>query len=190
MAHKIYQELAEWYPLLTLLDDYKEEADYYHEVLSKHTSQLRPTMLELGSGAGYNAYFLKEWYDVILSDLSEICWSSAGRLIQSLEHIQGDMRELRLNLTFDVVFIHDAICYMQTEGDLRKAIATAAVHCKPGGIILISPDYVKEIFKPHTNNGGEDGNGKAMRWLEWVTGPNADGTYYVDFIIALRERSQ
>src|SRR5437667_3521402 len=87
-----------------------------------------------------------------------------------LEHFQGDMRELRLNRTFDIVFIHDAICYMQTGDDLRKAITTAAVHCKPGGIVLIAPDYVKETFKPHTNNGGEDGNGRAMRWLEWVTG--------------------
>lgn len=187
MSYKIYKDLAEWYPLLTLLDDYKEEADYYHEVLSKHVSQPRATMLELGSGAGYNAYFLKEWYEVTLSDLSDEMLELSRKINPELEHFQGDMRELRLNRTFDIVFIHDAICYMQTEDDLRKAIATAAVHCKPGGMVLIAPDYVKEIFSPHTNNGGEDGTGRAMRWLEWVTGPNSDGTYYVDFIIALRE---
>ena len=32
----------------------------------------------------------------------------------------GDMRTLRLERTFDVVFIHDAISYLTTEDDLRR----------------------------------------------------------------------
>ena len=35
------------------------------------------------------------------------------------EHLEGDMRTLRLGRTFDVVFIHDAISYLTTEDDLR-----------------------------------------------------------------------
>jgi hypothetical protein len=34
------------------------------------------------------------------------------------EHLQGDMRELRIDRTFDAVFVHDAIAYMTTEEDL------------------------------------------------------------------------
>jgi len=187
MPHKLYEELAEWYLLLTRLDDYKEEAECFHEILSKNISKPGLTMLELGSGAGYNAYFLKQWYEVTLTDLSEKMLDLSRKINPECEHVQGDMKELRLNQTFDIVFIHDAICYMKYEEDLRKAIATAFVHCKPGGIVLIIPDYVKEIFKPHTNHGGEDGDGKSLRYLEWVTGLNADGTYNVDFILALRE---
>ena len=187
MLHKLYHELAEWYPLLTLLDDYKEEAEYFHDILVKNSSKQHVAMLELGSGAGYNAYFLKQWYEVTLTDLSEKMLDLSRKINPKCGHFLGDMKELRLDRTFDIVFIHDAIGYMKYEEDLRKAIATASVHCKPGGVVLITPDYVKEIFKPHTDHGGEDGDDRSLRYLEWVTGINANGTYTVDFILALRE---
>lgn len=51
------------------------------------------------------------------------------------EHILGDMRTLRLNRTFDAVFVHDAICYMRTREDLRAAIETAFVHLRMNSYI-------------------------------------------------------
>ena len=67
------------------------------------------------------------------------------------------MRTVRLGRTFDCVFVHDAVCYMTTEHDLRAAIATAAAHCRPGGVVLMAPDYVRETFRPGTDHGGHDG---------------------------------
>ena len=49
------------------------------------------------------------------------------------EHILGDMRTLRMDRSFDAVFIHDAIMHMTTREDLRAAMETAFVHCRPGG---------------------------------------------------------
>ena len=65
-----------------------------------------------------------------------------------LAHYQGDMRTVRLGRQFDAVFVHDAICYMTTEPDLRRAIETAFDHCKPGGVALFCPDYVAETSRP------------------------------------------
>jgi hypothetical protein len=45
------------------------------------------------------------------------------------EHVEDDMRTVRLGRQFDCVFIHDAVAYMTTESDLRRAIETAFVHC-------------------------------------------------------------
>ena len=64
------------------------------------------------------------------------------------EHLEGDMRTLRLGREFDVVFIHDAISYLTTEEDLRAAIETAAAHVRPGGVVILTPDATTEIFKP------------------------------------------
>jgi len=58
------------------------------------------------------------------------------------------MRTVRLGRTFDAVFIHDAICYMTDERQLRAAIATAAAHTRPGGVCLLAPDATREIFEP------------------------------------------
>ena len=73
------------------------------------------------------------------------------------EHLVGDMRTLRLGRTFDAVLVHDAICYMTTEDDLRAAMATAVQHLRPGGVAVFAPDHVRERFAVGTDHGGEDG---------------------------------
>jgi hypothetical protein len=88
------------------------------------------------------------------------------------------------------VFIHDAIAHMTTEADLRAAIQTAFVHCRPGGAALFAPDYVRETFHPGTDHGGYDGGGRAMRYLEWTWDPDPDdSSYLVDMAYLLRDES-
>ena len=106
-----------------------------------------------------------------------------------LEHVQGDMRTLRLGRTFDAVFVHDAVAYMTIEADLQAAIETAAAHACSSGVVLFVSDTVREIFEPGTRHGGHDGaDERALRYLEWTTDqdPN-DTTYDGDFVILLRE---
>jgi hypothetical protein len=106
-----------------------------------------------------------------------------------LEHIQGDMRTVRLGRRFDVVLIHDAIGYCATRADLAAALQTAAAHCRPGGTVIVAPDYVRESFTPGTDWGGEDGeDGRALRYLEWTWDPDpADETIEVVYTIVTRE---
>jgi len=98
------------------------------------------------------------------------------------------MRTLRLDRTFDVVFVHDAISYLTTEEDLRAALETAFVHVRPGGVVILTPDATTEIFKPKTDHGGHDGEGgRSLRYLEWTHAPEPDGTTYVtDYAIVAR----
>ena len=103
------------------------------------------------------------------------------------EHVEGDMRTVRLGREFDCVFLHDAIMYMTTEADLRAAIETAFVHCKPGGAALFAPDFVRENFQPSTDHGGTDGDKRSLRYLEWTWDPDPmDTTYEVHFAYLLR----
>jgi len=111
------------------------------------------------------------------------------RLNPDCEHVQGDMRSVRLGRQFDGVFVHDAVCYMTTEADLRAAIDTAFVHCRPGGVALFAPDHVRENFAPGTDHGGEDdGDGRGLRYLEWTWDPDpADTSYCVEYVYLLRD---
>ena len=110
------------------------------------------------------------------------------RLNPECEHRRGDMRSVRLGRTFDAVLVQDAVLYLTTEDDLRRAMATAFVHCRPGGVALFAPDYVRETFAPATTHGGHDGAGRAMRYLAWIRDPDpADTTYVVDFAYLLHE---
>ena len=105
-------------------------------------------MLELGSGGGNNASHLKARFQMTLVEPSPGCWTVSRALNPECEHVQGDMRTVRLGREFDAVFVHDAVCYMTTESDLRQAIETAFVHCRPGGAVLFAPDHVRENFQP------------------------------------------
>lgn len=186
---KLYTELASWWPLLSAPADYEEEAGFYFDALVEACGTRPQTMLELGSGGGNNASFLKAWTSLVLVDLSPDMLAVSRALNPECEHVQGDMRSVRLGRQFDAVFVHDAVVYMTTEADLAAAIQTAFAHCRPGGAALFAPDHVRETFAPSTDHGGHDGDdGRALRYLEWTWDPDpSDTNCTVDYIIALRE---
>jgi len=167
--------------------EYAEEAAFYRRVLEAASDRPLRTVLELGSGGGNNASHLKQYFEMTLVDLSPGMLKVSRGLNPECQHIEGDMRTVRLGREFDGVFVHDAVCYMTTESDLRKAIDTAFIHCAPGGAALFAPDNVVENFKPSTSHGGEDGADQSGRYLEWTWDPDpADNTYVVDYAIMLR----
>jgi len=184
----LYNELASWFHLLSAPEDYAEEAEFYRKTIMAACETPPHTLLEIGSGGGNNASHLKAHFRMTLVDLAEGMLAISRQLNPKCEHIQGDMRSLRLGRQFDVIFIHDAIMYLTTEADLANAIETAYVHCRPGGITLLCPDHVRETFRPSTKCGGHDGEGRCLRYVEWNWDPDStDTTYVVDFAYLLRE---
>ncbi|HXG65757.1 MAG TPA: class I SAM-dependent methyltransferase, partial [Blastocatellia bacterium] len=168
---KLYGELAPWFHLLTAPADYAEEAAAYRRELLAAAAAPPRTLLELGSGGGNNASHLKAHFEMTLVDLSPAMLEVSRTINPECEHVQGDMRSVRLGRVFDAVFVHDAVMYMTTEADLRAAMETAFAHCKPGGVALFVPDYVRETFRPVTDCGGHDGKGRSLRYLEWSYDP-------------------
>jgi hypothetical protein len=183
----LYDELADWWPLLSPPEEYASEAAEYLRLMRKAVDGPLEEALELGSGGGNNASHLKRDLRMTLVDRSPGMLAVSRRLNPECEHIEGDMRSVRLERTFDAVFVHDAIAYVTTEDDLRAAIATAAEHCRRGGAVLLVPDFVAESFVEGTDHGGSDGADRALRYLEWYWDPDpTDTTYVADFAYLLR----
>lgn len=183
----MYTALASWWPLLSAPEDYAEEAELYRRLFVEAVQPPLRTILELGSGGGNNASHLKQHFELTLVDRSPAMLAVSRALNPECEHIEGDMRSVHLGRLFDAVFVHDAVCYMTTEADLRAAIATAYVHCRPGGAALFCPDFVTETFRPGTDHGGHDGPARSLRYLEWTWDPDpSDTSYRVDFAYLLR----
>ena len=196
---RLYNDLAAWWPLLDDPADYAEEAGVYGDLLAEACDAPIESFLELGSGGGNTASHLKRRFRrLVLTDVSEDMLAVSRALNPECEHKAGDMRTLRLGRTFDAVFVHDAVCYMTTETDLRHAMETAWTHCRPGGAVLFAPDYVRENFRAGESTGGCDERpspggagvcGRGLRYLEWVWDPDPrDTEYLVDFAFLLRER--
>jgi SAM-dependent methyltransferase len=146
-------------------------------------------VLELGSGGGHSAFHLKRRFAMTLVDLSDEMLDVSRRLNPDCDHHVGDMRAVRLGRTFDGVLVHDAIDYMVTEADLRSAIETAFVHCRPGGVAVFMPDHIRESFEPSADHGGEDGpGGRGVRYLEWTWDPDPDdGWTLTEYAFLLRQ---
>lgn len=184
----LYRDLAEWYPLLTPVEDYAEEAAFYLRVFEEHCQRSPRSLLDLGSGGGHNAAHLKASLSCTLVDLEPAMLALSGRLNPECEHLQGDMRSVRLGRVFDCVLVHDAVCYMTTRSDLAAAIATAYEHTAPGGVALFQPDFVAETFTPGCESGGSDGDGRGLRYLEWRWIPDdATDMYVTDMAYLVRD---
>ncbi len=187
---KLYDEIAEWWPLFSAPADYAEEASFFARLFADECKPAPRTVLELGSGGGNNALHLKSKFQMTLVDLSAQMLAVSLKLNPECEQIGGDMRTVNLGRTFDAVFVHDAIAYMTSADDLGAAIRTAYRHCRAGGVALFVPDCVRETFVAETKHGGHDGDdGRGLRYLMWVVDPDpGDTTYRTDFAIILRDQ--
>jgi hypothetical protein len=184
----LYDELADWFHLLTAPADYAEEAAAILDLLRENVEGRFETLLELGSGGGNTASHLRAHLRLTLTDIAPAMLEVSRRLNPDCEHLVGDMRSLRLGRSFDAVLVHDAINYTTTAADLRAALTTAFVHLRPGGAALVCPDWVRETWQAGTEHGGHDGIGRALRYVEWTYDPDPGNTSYIaDIAMLLRE---
>ena len=145
----LYDRLAYLWPVISPPEDYADEAVHWRDALRGHLGPGRHRLLELGVGGGHNLSHLTAEFDAVAVDISPKMLDLSRSLNPTVEHHLGDMRTFRLpGRTFDAVLIHDAICYMLTEDDLRAAFATARAHLRPEGLLLVAPDLVRDTFTP------------------------------------------
>ncbi len=81
-------------------------------------------------------------YEVVGRDLSEAMLAVARRNLaaagRAADLAQGDMRSLRLGRTFDAVLcLGTAFNYMSKAADARRALRTARLHLRPGGLLVL-----------------------------------------------------
>jgi SAM-dependent methyltransferase len=182
-----YGDLAEWWPLLSSADVYAEVAGFYRRLLVEACDPPLRTVLELGCGVGMIALQLKGELDMTAVDQSRGVLDVSRAMNPECEHIEGDIRTIRLGRAFDAVLMHEAVPYFASEDDLRAAIATAFAHCRPGGAALFAPAVVSETFLASTEHGGRDSEQRALRYLEWAWDPDpTDQTYRIDVAYLLR----
>jgi SAM-dependent methyltransferase len=146
----VFGNYAHYYDLLYRDKDYVGEAEFIHNLIQTHAPNSE-NILELGCGTGNHATLLaKTGYHLHGVDLSqEMLHRANERLSESpqelaarLQFTQGDIREVRLNKTFDVILsLFHVISYQTTNQDLLAALTTAKKHLKPGGIFIFDVWY-------------------------------------------------
>jgi len=152
----VFGKYSSYYNLLYKDKDYAGEAGYVHNLIQKYCPGAK-SILDLGCGTGRHDLLLAEkGYSVVGVDQSEEMLAIANsQLLTKTEtkieienkcststFIQGDVRNVRLNKTFDVVTsLFHVMSYQITNEDLNAAFETAKVHLKKGGVFIFDCWY-------------------------------------------------
>jgi SAM-dependent methyltransferase len=177
---RLYDDLAWLWPILSPPDHYADEAatlrEEYARVAPKRRKG-RPRLLELGAGGGHLLGHLISDFECTAADLAPAMLDNCARLVPEARRILGDMRTLRLDERFDVVLIHDAIDYMASARDVRAALATAAAHLEPGGVLFVAPTYTRDNFTDGESDHDADPSAN-LTYLSYVHDPDPSDTEY------------
>jgi len=186
--YRLYGELAAWWPVISPPAEYAGDAEAVEREFAAAAVPVR-TLLDLGSGGGHVALHLRRNRSVTLADLSPDMLAVSRQLNPDCEHVQGDMRTIRLGREFDAVLVHDAVDYVISQADLALVVGTAFAHCRPGGIAVFAPDHTAETFRAGAGaGGGHDGSGRQASFTERTTDPDpGDNWILAEYEFTLRD---
>ena len=190
--NRLYDDLAYLWPLMSIPEEYAEEAAHWQANLRKMLGPGRHAILELGVGGGHNLSHLTSDFEATAVDISEKMLEHSSHLNPGVEHLLGDMRDIRIGRKFKAVLIHDAISHMLCEADLVATLNTAVLHLEPGGVFITTPDYFRETFhEPNVEYCTRSNNQMQLTYLEYSYDPDrSDTTIETVFTHIIRERDR
>lgn len=146
MNERLYGDFAWTFPILSPLEGYIEETEYFISLMRAKARIPLRSLLHLGCGAGQNDFVFKRHFETTGIDRSEAMLGIARRLNPEVEYLSGDLRSVRLGRTFDAVAAVDSLDYLRSAEDWRAAVGTAAAHLAPGGAFFFLLESTRETF--------------------------------------------
>ncbi|MDK1341825.1 class I SAM-dependent methyltransferase [Streptomyces sp. 378] len=127
--------------------DYRTET----EAVAAAARQRRPgarRLLDIACGTGGHLRHFAELFPHVEGlELSAPMAEAARAALPGLTVHPGDMRDFRLDATFDVVTcMFGSIGYMSSVTELCRALSMFARHLEPGGVAVVDPWWFYETF--------------------------------------------
>jgi SAM-dependent methyltransferase len=194
-THRLYNDLAWIWPVISPPAEYRREARMFHReivrLLQPHPRQ-RLNLLHLGCGGGHLDWSFKKHFTVTGVDLSAAMLDLAQKLNPEIEYLLGDMRSLRLGCLYDAVLIADSIDYMLDTADLTAAFATAQAHLWPGGVFLTYAEDTRELFEQNSSHSfnEQQGNVEISVFQNAYDPDPTDTTIEKTFVYLIRQHGQ
>ncbi|HLN17031.1 MAG TPA: class I SAM-dependent methyltransferase [Acidimicrobiales bacterium] len=117
--------------------DYAAESSAVHDLIEERNPGAA-TLLDVACGTGGHLRHLRQWYSVTGVDLDPSMLDEGRGRLPGVPLLEGDMRALRLDTTFDaVICLFSSIGYMRDESELAAAVAGMAAHLNPGGVLVV-----------------------------------------------------
>ena len=146
----VFGKYASFYDSFYQDKAYEAECDFLELMFKRYTFKPPKTILDLGCGTGGHSVILaRRGYQVIGIDRSVEMLGLARQKegAQNVAFCHGDIRNLKLEQTFDVVISMFAVMsYMTTNEDLMAAFHTARLHLNAGCIFVFDSWFGPGVF--------------------------------------------
>jgi SAM-dependent methyltransferase len=191
-SNRLYGDLAWIWPIMSPPEDYIEEAEFLTKLIKSYMSFDPKSMLHLGCGGGHIDMTFKKYSDITGIDISKPMLSLAKQLNPECEYMIGDMRDIRMEKSFDIVLVYDSVNYMLTETDLKSVFTTAYDHLNKGGIVLTVVEEEPYRFEQNKTKIQHRKSGDIeLTYIEhWYDPDPKDSTYETDFVYLIRENKK
>jgi len=176
-----------YYDLIYRDKDYPAESEFVHALIRDYAPEAL-SVLDLGCGTGQHAiHFVKRGYSVVGVDRSEEMLAAAERRAANLaageradlSFCAGDIRNVRLERTFDVVVaLFHVMSYQTGNDDIAAAFTTARAHLREGGLFIFDcwygPGVLADPPQTRVKRFKTDGGSDVIRLSEPSLHPNAN----------------
>ncbi|HKK16251.1 MAG TPA: class I SAM-dependent methyltransferase [Gammaproteobacteria bacterium] len=150
----VFNDYAQYYDLIYKNKNYREEAQYTHNLISKYRPGCK-SLLDIGCGTGRHIIeFIKLGYNVTGVDISprmielaekNIKSSHPGDVTPSL--ITHDVRTLAMDREFDVIVsLFHVMSYQTSDPDINNAFSSIRKHMGPCGIFIFDFWYAPAVL--------------------------------------------
>ncbi|KPL14184.1 hypothetical protein AMJ74_03900 [candidate division WOR_3 bacterium SM1_77] len=149
---RFYNELASLYDFICTPENRKRDVVVLKKIIKRHLKSNGKRLLDVACGTGLEDRYLKKGFGVTGLDLNNGVLRIARKRNPEVTYLRGDMRDFRLNVTYDVITCFDAMCCLQDYKELRKTLNNFHRHLNPGGLLIfyIDPVFLKEHNKQDT----------------------------------------
>lgn len=133
-----FKEYSRYYDLLYKDKDYQKEASYIDSLIRKLNKE-NCELLDIGCGTGKHAnLFFDKGYKVHGIDISRTMLKEAKKNYgEKILFSPGDIRNFKLNKTFDIVIsLFHVMSYQITNEDLDASFKSVYHHLKPEGYFI------------------------------------------------------
>jgi SAM-dependent methyltransferase len=135
----VFEHTAHLYDLIyeATGKDYAAESAVLYALIQERNPGAH-TLLDVACGTGAHLRHLRDRYEVAGVDLDPAMVQEARRHLGEDAVVQGDMRSLRLDTTFDAVLcLFSSIGYVHDTDELDAAVASMAAHLNRGGVLVV-----------------------------------------------------
>jgi len=129
--------------------NYEHEAELVLELIGLYKRSTGRRLLDVACGTGRHASYFERHYEVEGVDLDGNMLELARRRCPHAAFHRADMTDFDLGQRFDVVTcLFSSIGYARSTENLRRAIVCMARHLEPGGVLLVEPWLLPEVYRP------------------------------------------